>query len=265
MFTAADATTLEHPLADLVNRETGGGERLVRFLSTLMEGGIDDAKPYLRLRAARELSRITNDEDAREFLKTYKRRFLERSVRNGSAPDVASAEPSAEQDPESAGPGLSLPDLVQQETGDGRSAVRFLVDVMEGRREGYKPHHRLRAAEELLHHGFDVPFMANLAIARLANRMAHAGPPDRHVTPDTNGAAATTTSEPAPSVPEDGAPPHIDCHCPDGDDCFVVDLDPDEIEDLGEELNADPGDPLCCCLHWKDGTPCEYYPSRGPP
>ena len=44
---------------------------------------------------------------------------------------------------------------MREETDDGRDAVRFLVDVMQGSLEGFKPHHRLAAARELLHRGFD--------------------------------------------------------------------------------------------------------------
>ena len=44
---------------------------------------------------------------------------------------------------------------MREETDDGRDAVRFLVDVMQGSLEGFKAHHRLAAARELLHRGFD--------------------------------------------------------------------------------------------------------------
>ena len=48
-----------------------------------------------------------------------------------------------------------LAEIVRQETDDGRVAVRFLVDVMRGGLPGFKPHHRLAAARELLRRGFD--------------------------------------------------------------------------------------------------------------
>ena len=50
-----------------------------------------------------------------------------------------------------------LADLICEETDNGRTAVRFLVDVMQGNLPDFKPHHRLSAARELLHRGFDDP------------------------------------------------------------------------------------------------------------
>ena len=47
--------------------------------------------------------------------------------------------------------------LVREETQDGRATVRFLVDLMQGSLEGFKPQHRLGAAKELLRRGFDSP------------------------------------------------------------------------------------------------------------
>ena len=45
--------------------------------------------------------------------------------------------------------------LICEETDHGRSAVRFLVDVMQGNLPDFKPHHRLSAAKELLRRGFE--------------------------------------------------------------------------------------------------------------
>ena len=48
-----------------------------------------------------------------------------------------------------------IADIIKLETSDGRDAVRFLVDVMQGNLQDFKPHHRLAAAKELLRRGFD--------------------------------------------------------------------------------------------------------------
>ena len=48
-----------------------------------------------------------------------------------------------------------LADIIKLETSDGRDAVRFLVDVMQGNLGDFKPHHRIAAAKELLRRGFD--------------------------------------------------------------------------------------------------------------
>ena len=47
--------------------------------------------------------------------------------------------------------------LIREETDNGRTTVRFLVDVMQGTIPDFKPHHRLSAAKELLRRGFDNP------------------------------------------------------------------------------------------------------------
>ena len=48
-----------------------------------------------------------------------------------------------------------IADIIKLETSDGRDAVRFLVDVMQGNLDDFKPCHRLAAAKELLRRGFD--------------------------------------------------------------------------------------------------------------
>ena len=48
-----------------------------------------------------------------------------------------------------------IADIIKLETSDGRDAVRFLVDVMQGNLGDFKPHHRIAAAKELLRRGFD--------------------------------------------------------------------------------------------------------------
>ena len=272
MFPETDTATIEHPLAGLIDRETGGGQRIVRFLVSMMEGEVDDARPYLRLRAARELAKRIGDQDASDFIESCERRVVQRADRPSPAPDAPPTETARERD---AGPGLSLPELVRQETGDGRNAVRFLVDVMEGRLEGYKPHHRLRAAEELLHHGFDVPFLARVVTARLADPTAQPRPSYRPGSRAPNGALSSDASarEARSSAPgpqsethdPTGAPsPRVDCHCPDGSVCEVIGFDSDEVEEFRESWDADPDQPLCCCLHWEDGGPC-VYSGRSPP
>ena len=43
-----------------------------------------------------------------------------------------------------------LADFIRLQTEGGKAAVRFLVNVMHGNLDGFKPHHRLSAAKELL-------------------------------------------------------------------------------------------------------------------
>ena len=65
---------------------------------------------------------------------------------NGRAPSRATSVSRFDQ---------GIADIIKLETSDGRDAVRFLVDVMQGNLDDFKPCHRLAAAKELLRRGFD--------------------------------------------------------------------------------------------------------------
>ena len=125
-------------LADIVRQETQDGRLIVRFLVSAMQGHVVGAKPCHRLDAARLLIRLGHD-DAGASVAANTR------ATHPTAPSPAhrnGARPAPDQ---------QLADIVRQETNDGRDAVRFLVDVMQGKLPGFKPRHRLSAAKELLH------------------------------------------------------------------------------------------------------------------
>ena len=128
------------PVQEIVREETGDGRLIVRFLVSAMEGGLEGSKPCHRLNAARQLLDLGF---------TEAQAFIDGSPRP-SPRRRASPAPSPERDLRSV-----LRKIVREETDDGREAVRFLVEVMQGSLEGFKPHHRLAAARELLHRGFD--------------------------------------------------------------------------------------------------------------
>ena len=126
-------------LADIVREETGDGRIIVRFLIEVMQGQIDDSKPCHRLDAARQLLNLGF---------------------NGAHAVIQSVSQSASARAQSTALSRSplnqeLADLIKLETSDGKIAVRFLVDVMQGNLQDFKPHHRLAAAKELLRRGFD--------------------------------------------------------------------------------------------------------------
>ena len=127
------------PLADIVREETDDGRLVVRFLIDVMQGKVDDSKPCHRLDAARQLLNLGF---------------------HGAQSVIQSASQSAGVRAPSSTPGKSrfdqgIADIIKLETSDGRDAVRFLVDVMQGNLQDFKPHHRLAAAKELLRRGFD--------------------------------------------------------------------------------------------------------------
>ena len=127
------------PLADIIREETDDGRLVVRFLIDVMQGKVDDSKPCHRLDAARQLLNLGFD---------------------GARGVIQSASQSASVRAPSSTPGNSrfdqgIADIIKLETSDGRDAVRFLVDVMQGNLGDFKPHHRIAAAKELLRRGFD--------------------------------------------------------------------------------------------------------------
>ena len=132
------------PLANIVRQETREGRLIVRFLVDAMQGKLDGAKPHHRLDAARQLLAIGFD-GAQAFI-------------DHNTPDVQPRAAAAHSRTANASNGRldpKLAKLIRQETDNGRTAVRFLVDVMQGKLPDFKPHHRLAAARELLHRGFD--------------------------------------------------------------------------------------------------------------
>ena len=138
---ATEQQTEEIPklLADIIREETDDGRLIVRFLIDIMQGKIDDSKPCHRLDAARQLLNLGFD-GARTVIQSASQSA---GVR---APSRAPVNSRFDQ---------SIADIIKLETSDGRDAVRFLVDVMQGNLDDFKPHHRIAAAKELLRRGFD--------------------------------------------------------------------------------------------------------------
>ena len=134
-------------LADIVKEETQHGRLIVRFLVSAMHGELQESKPCHRLDAARQLIGI-GFENAKDLIPTAQPPAYRRA---DSYPRTDSYR-TENKDPRS-----ELAAMVREETEDGRAAIRFLVDVMQGKLERFKPRHRLHAAKELLRRGFDSP------------------------------------------------------------------------------------------------------------
>ena len=126
-------------LADIIREETDDGRLVVRFLIDVMQGKVDDSKPCHRLDAARQLLNLGFD-GAHAVIQSIGQSASAR------APSPAPTNSRINQE---------LADLIKLETSDGKIAVRFLVDVMQGNLQDFKPHHRIAAAKELLRRGFD--------------------------------------------------------------------------------------------------------------
>ena len=138
-------------LADIVREETDHGRLIVRFLIDLMQGSLENSKPCHRLDAARELFNL-GWAPAHAFIAAHSPP-ARRSREGGNLAPVAQLVLSLSKDTLH----QDLAALICEETDNGRAAVRFLVDVMQANIHGFKPHHRLSAAKELLRRGFDTP------------------------------------------------------------------------------------------------------------
>ena len=145
-----DASEDRYPsLADIARDETDGGRLVVRFLVDAMRGQLEDAKPCHQLDAARQLLKLGMD-DARIYVA---RNGLASNNRNGHSQRAGSPHPNdlyLPAPPSDAPLNEELADFIRLQTEGGKAAVRFLVDVMHGNLDGFKPHHRLSAAKELL-------------------------------------------------------------------------------------------------------------------
>ena len=129
------------PIQEIVRQETDDGRLIVRFFVSTMQGQLQDAKPSHRIAAARQLVKLGFTE-AQDFI-------------DESAPAPKRRRRAQHSPPADRKLASDLAEIVRQETDDGRVAIRFLVDVMQGGLPGFKPHHRLAAARELLRRGFD--------------------------------------------------------------------------------------------------------------
>ena len=127
------------PLADIVREVTDDGRLIVQFLFDMMQGKIEESTPWHQLEASRQLAKL-GFKEAQTVIQS-----ASRSSR------VHASSPA----PGNSGPNQELANIIKLETSDGRDVVRFLVDVMHGNLDNFKPCHRVASAKELLRRGFD--------------------------------------------------------------------------------------------------------------
>ena len=137
-------------LADIVREETEDGRLIVRFLIDVMQGLLEQSKPCHRLDAARQLLTL-GFHTAQSFIDANTPASSpQKKLRALRVLGVETTPLHRE-----------LAALIREETDNGRTTVRFLVDVMQGKIPDFKPHHRLSAAKELLRRGFHAPSTPN--------------------------------------------------------------------------------------------------------
>ncbi len=137
-------------LAQIVAEETGDGRRIVRFLVQVTEGELhsEGFKPCHRMDSAKELVKIGLTEFS-DYVRANSTPRKPRANRTSS--------PDADISPEITQAREQLAAYARELTQDGRTVIRMYTEVMEGVREdeGFKPHHRIAAARELIKRGFD--------------------------------------------------------------------------------------------------------------
>lgn len=145
-----DNLTPRERLAKIVAEETGDGRRIVWFLVQVTEGELhsEGFQPCHRMDSAKELVKIGLTE-------------FEDYIQANSTPPKPRAKrtshPDADLSPEIAEAREQLAEYARELTQDGRTVIRMYAEIMEGVRndEGFKPHHRIAAARELIKRGFD--------------------------------------------------------------------------------------------------------------
>ena len=163
----AETTTEERKpptLADIVREKTDDGARIIDFFLDVMESRIDGAELCHRIDAAKQLVKY-GSKDAARFIARYRGVPCGHSTRGRPGPaDPCSTADAAGQENAPAPftqdflTVLSAVDedlmarLVRAQTADGSTVIEFLDDVMQDRIDGFKPHHRIAAAKELIVH-----------------------------------------------------------------------------------------------------------------
>ena len=126
-------------LSNIIKLKTNDGLDVIDFLIEVMHDCYEDFQICHRLQAAKLLTTYGN-EDAPDFIDDNPREPA--SNRNGRKPKRPTKFDT------------ELARIIREDTRDGRSVAYFLIDVMQGGRRDFKPHHRMSAARELLDRGF---------------------------------------------------------------------------------------------------------------
>ena len=154
-------------IADIVREKTGDGRLIIDFFTDVMTGRIEGAELCHRIDAAKQLVKY-GSKDAAEFLAKYKGVPCGHSINGRPNPaDPCSAEdrslvavtlnapPTLTRDFLTVLSGIDeflMARLIRAQTADGDTIIEFLDDVMQDRTEGFKTHHRIAAAKELIVH-----------------------------------------------------------------------------------------------------------------
>ena len=154
-------------IADIVREKTGDGALIIDFFTDVMTGRIEGAELCHRIDAAKQLVKY-GSKDAAEFIAKYKGVPCGHSINGRPNP----ADPCSTGERSLVAVTLNAPAtltrdfltvlsgideflmarLIRAQTADGVTIIEFLDDVMQDRTDGFKTHHRIAAAKELIVH-----------------------------------------------------------------------------------------------------------------
>ena len=154
-------------IADIVREKTGDGRLIIDFFTDVMTGRIEGAELCHRIDVAKQLVKY-GSKDAAEFIAKYKGVPCGHSI-NGrpNQADPCTAEERTLVEVTLNAPATLTRDfltvlsgideflmarLIRAQTADGDTIIEFLDDVMQDRADGFKTHHRIAAAKELIVH-----------------------------------------------------------------------------------------------------------------
>ena len=202
MSDANETTTERKPptLADIVREKTDDGRRIIDFFLDVMEDRIDGAELCHRIDAAKQLEKHKSRAAAR-FIAKHRGVSCGHSIRGRRDP----ADPCTAEERSLVAVTLNAPAtltqdfltvlsgideflmarLIRAQTADGDTIIEFLDDVMQDRNEGFKCHHRIAAAKELIVH---------------IVRDEQPAPTPREPVPEQSGIPEKSGTHPAPST-----------------------------------------------------------------
>ena len=191
-------------IADIVREKTGDGRLIIDFFTDVMTGRIEGAQLCHRIDAAKQLVKY-GSKDAAEFLAKYKGVPCGHSIngRPNQADPCTTEERSLVAVTLNAPPTLTrdfltvlsgideflMARLIRAQTADAGTIIDFLDDVMQDRTDGFKTHHRIAAAKELIVH---------------IVRDEQPAPTPREPVPEQSGIPAHTTVVPAKAGTQGG-------------------------------------------------------------
>ena len=133
---------------DIIREKTDGGRTIVEFLTDAAEGSLPGFEPEHRIHASEILARYGFNVPANPG-----QQHDDPKPRRSSASTGASV--PALKKPGDTDPAIDdFAQTIRDETKNGLTIVRNLIEIMEAREEPYKPHHNLRAARRLIENGF---------------------------------------------------------------------------------------------------------------